>query len=75
MVALKIRYLTNSSFKPRTVDILGTKTGYTNEAGACLVTLGLDHYGKEYITVIMKTTDPGTVFLETTDMYNTLVKK
>ena len=69
------RYLTNSSFKPRTVDILGTKTGYTNEAGACLVTLGLDHYGKEYITVIMKTTDPGTVFLETTDMYNTLVKK
>lgn len=69
------RYLTNASFKPRTVDILGTKTGYTNEAGACLVTLGLDHYGKEYITVIMKTTDPGTVFLETTDMYNTLVKK
>ncbi len=69
------RYLTNASFRPSTVEILGTKTGYTNQAGACLVTLGLDHYGKEYITVIMKTTDPGTVFLETTDMYNTLVKK
>ncbi|MBR5337322.1 MAG: D-alanyl-D-alanine carboxypeptidase [Lachnospiraceae bacterium] len=69
------RYLTDATFKPSTVTILGTKTGYTNEAGSCLVTLAQDHYGKEYISVIMKTSDPGTVFLETTDMYNTLVKK
>ncbi len=69
------RYLTDSRFRTSTVTVLGTKTGYTNEAGSCLVTLAEDTHGKKYISVIMKTTDPGTVFLETTDMYNTLVKK
>lgn len=69
------RYFREQAFLPATVTVMGSKTGTTNEAGSCLVLLSKDNYNKEYISIILKTADPGTVYLEMTSMFNTLIKK
>ena len=69
------RYFRGDAINPATVTVLGSKTGTTNEAGSCIVLLTKDNYDKEYISIIMKTSDPGTLYLEMTDLLNTLIKK
>lgn len=46
-------YLTGAATPPRSVTILGGKTGTTSLAGNCLALLSQDAYGKPYCSIVM----------------------
>ncbi|MDE6419992.1 MAG: D-alanyl-D-alanine carboxypeptidase [Lachnospiraceae bacterium] len=57
-----IQYLTRNYTAPDNITVIGGKTGTTNAAGNCLVLLVKDTSGNQYIAVIMRARERGTLY-------------
>ncbi len=53
---------------PAGITVLGGKTGTTAAAGHCLVQLASDTSGNNYIAVVMRAEDTGTLYSEMSDL-------
>ena len=65
------RYFKGTAKTPANMNIIGSKTGTTNEAGACLVLLSENaSNNKPYISIILKSSDAGTMYVEMNELLN-----
>lgn len=62
------QYLSESVPSPENIVVIGGKTGTTAAAGSCLILLSKDAAGNSYISVILKSTDHGTLYNQMTDL-------
>lgn len=49
---------------PQDVEVIGGKTGTTDEAGCCLCLLAKDKYGDSHVSVILNAADKDTLYAE-----------
>lgn len=64
-------YSAGETPQPAGTDVLGGKTGTTDEAGSCVVLYELDSEGKPYISVVMGAEDKDSLYNETTRLLET----
>ncbi len=58
-------YLNNTAHPPKGITAFGGKTGNTDKAGQCLVTLAKDEKGEEYIAVVLGAETKQQVYAQT----------
>ena len=68
------QYLTKEADAPKTITVVGGKTGTTLAAGSCLILLSENAAGEQNITVVMKSKDKTTLYTEMTELLNKTVK-
>lgn len=64
-------YLTGAATPPKSVTILGGKTGTTSLAGNCLALLAQNEYGKPYVAIVMGASTKDLLYQQ----MNTLLEK
>lgn len=65
-------YFQNEATPPGDVQVVGGKTGTTDEAGACLALYSKDKYGSPYISIIMHAADKTTLYGEMNELLSKL---
>ena len=74
----KVRHLiknTNSLITVKRLNITGSKTGYLDESGFCLMTRAVDSKQKQVIAVTLGATDKNKSFAETEELINYAFRK
>ena len=61
-------YLTKKAASPKTVTVIGGKTGTTRAAGSCLVMASENEEGKEFISIILKAENHDTLYQNMTNI-------
>ena len=56
--------------KPTGATVIGGKTGYTGEAGNCLVLLSVDDNGKQYVSIVMGAKEKPILYDDMTAIIN-----
>lgn len=57
-------YHIDEATPPQDVEVIGGKTGTTDEAGCCLCLLAKDKYGESHVSVILNAPDKDTLYSE-----------
>lgn len=68
-------YFINQAVPPKNVEVVGGKTGTTEEAGSCLALLSKNKYGNPYITILMKEPDKETLYREMNQLLGKINEK
>ena len=61
-------YARGAAELPEGATVIGGKTGYTGEAGNCLVLLDEDSVGKQYISIVMGAEDKPLLYEDMTEI-------
>ena len=62
------RYITGKTETPAGVTVIGGKTGTTEAAGACLVLYSLNEKGEEFVSVVMNSESPESLYANTSSL-------
>ncbi len=63
-------YLTGGKKAPDSITVFGGKTGTTNEAGYCLIVLGKDESGNEYISMVFNSKSRQDLYKEMNHLFS-----
>jgi len=63
-------YARDLVMEPEGAKVIGGKTGYTGEAGNCLILLNEDENGKYYISIVMGADDKPLLYEDMTEIIN-----
>ena len=73
-VANTNRYFKGDFNLPKGITLLGGKTGSTNAAGHCLMLLVADDSGREYISIVVRSTTSDDLYSKMSDLLAKIVK-